>query len=308
MYDLGYSKPLYIMPFDHRSTFTHHMLNIVDRQPTEDEIKRIIEMKQIIYEGFKNAVSEVVPKDHAAMLIDEQFGNEIILNALSNKYIIMLPTEKSGQDEFDFEYSEDFAEHIEKYKPTFVKALVRYNPEGNPEMNRRQKERLKILSNYTHQHQYKLLAETLIPPTEQQLLGVNNDKSRYDLEIRPQLEVEVIKEFQNNGIEPDVWKIEGMEEKDQYEQLIKQARTNGREQVGIVVLGRGADSNQVEQWLLTGAQVEGVIGFAVGRTVFWEPLVSYKDGETEKEQAVEQIAKNYIHFYHVFTSAKKGHM
>lgn len=306
MDNLGYTKPLYILPFDHRSTFNRHMFNIAGRQPTEDEVKKIVEMKQIIYEGFKKAVAETVPKDHAAILVDEQFGDPIIRDAVANGYNVILTTEKSGQDEFDFEYGEAFPEHIEKYKPTFVKALVRYNPEGNQEVNKRQQERLKVLSDYSHNHGYKLLIESLIPPTENQLKNVNNDKARYDVEVRPNLEVQVVKEFQAAGIEPDVWKVEGMEQKKDYEKLVKQAREGGRDHVGIVVLGRGADASQVENWVATGAQVNGVIGFAVGRTVFWEPLMSFRDGKIERKKAIEEIANNYIHFYQVFIYAKRG--
>ena len=56
--------------------------------------------------------------------------------------------EKSGQDEFDFDYGDNFAQHIEEFDPNLVKVLVRYNPEADAAMNKRQLQRLKKLSDY----------------------------------------------------------------------------------------------------------------------------------------------------------------
>lgn len=302
---LGYTKPLFILPFDHRTSFMKGMFGIDNRPSSLKEIDQIKDIKHVIYEAFKRALTDSIPKDHAAILVDEQFGDAIIRDATTSGYHVILTIEKSGKNEFDFEYGEAFPEHIEKYKPTFVKALVRYNPEGDQEVNKRQRERLKILNDYAHQREYKLLIESLVPPTESQLMKVSSDQKRYDAEVRPALEIQTIQEFQNHGIEPDVWKIEGMEQKDNYEKLVNQVRAGGRDQVGIVVLGRGADASQVEKWVSTGAQVDGIIGFAVGRTVFWDPLSGYRDDKMGRDEAVEQIAKNYLHFYRVFTDAKK---
>lgn len=302
---LGYTKPLFILPFDHRSSFIKKMFSIEGRKPSADETKLIASYKQIIYDGFKLAVAGGgVPKESAAILTDEQFGDAVLKDAAKAGYTFCLATEKSGSDEFDFEYGIEFASHIEKYQPTIVKALIRYNPEENQEMNARQRTRLKTLSDFCHQHGYKFLIEPLVPASAEQLERVGGDQRRYDNELRPGLMVAMVAELQNAGVEPDIWKIEGLEQPADYELIIAQTRTGGRDDVTAVVLGRGADDAQVETWLRAGSGVDGIVGFAIGRTIFWQPLVDYKDQKITAEQASQQIARNYQHFYQIFTEEK----
>lgn len=303
--DLGYTHPLFILPFDHRTSFMKKMFGI-SAEPKEEQVEYISGFKRIIFEGFKRGVESGVPKEQAAILVDEQFGDAVLRDAIASGYTVCLATEKSGQDEFDFEYGQEgFAEHIEKYHPAIVKVLLRYNPEGDKEMNARQRARLKILSDYCHNHGYKFLIEPLIPATEEQLAKVEGSEHRYDTEIRYQLMVQMIQELQEYGVEPDIWKIEGLEDPGQYEAVVVQARSLGRDNVSAIVLGRGANATQVEKWLRAGAKVKGIIGFAIGRTIFWEPLAEFRDGKISREQAVGQIAQNYQHFYQVFTNKLK---
>ena len=301
--EIGYEKPLYILPFDHRASFLKKMFGIENRQPTDQETKTVADFKAVIYEGFKLAVDNgSVPKEYAAILIDEQFGDAIITDAVRSGYTVCLATEKSGQDEFDFEYGDSFTEHIDKYQPAIVKALVRYNPKDDAALNARQREKLKRLSDFCHGNGYKFIIEPLIPATPAQLTSVDNDEKRYDHEVRPTLAVAMVEQLQNGGVEPDIWKIEGLAVAADYQAIIKQIKSGGRKKASAIILGRGANDGQVEEWLQAGRQVDGIIGFAVGRTIFWQPLVDYRDGSLSREQAVEQIAKNYIHFYDVFTS------
>jgi myo-inositol catabolism protein IolC len=299
----GYTKPLFILAFDHRGSFMKKMFGI-SGQPTIAQTEQISQFKQVIFAGFKQAVAASIPKGEAAILIDEQFGDAILREAREEGYIFCMSSEKSGQDEFDFEYGDEFAVHIERYHPTFVKALIRYNPEADQGMNARQRGRLKIPSNYCHEHGYKFLIEPLIPATPEQLQAAGGDAKKYDLEVRPQLMVKMISELQADSVEPDIWKIEGLESTKHYEEVVAQARTGGRDNVSAVILGRGADAAQVEVWLRAAAKAKGLVGFAIGRTIFWEPLVALRDGKSTDEQATAEIAKNYQHFYKVFQEAK----
>lgn len=303
MNNLGYNKSLYILAFDHRTSFLQNLIGVFGRTPNPEEIQKTNDLKQIIYEGFKKAVRDKIPKENAAILIDEQFGDKILHDAKLNNYAFALTTEKSGQEEFEFEYGQEFEYHIQKYKPNFAKALVRYNPEDKSEKNINQLEKLKILSDFCHANNYKLLIETLIIPTKKQLEDLNNNKTRFDQELRPELEVEMIKNMQDAGIEPDVWKIEGMDSKISYEKVVKQAKINGRDNVGIVVLGRGENKEYVKKWLIEGSAVHGIIGFAIGRTIFFEPLRQYLDEKITKDIVITKIADNYINFYNVFTKS-----
>ncbi len=301
MQDLGYNKPLFILAFDHRSSFTKNILGI-SGEPNEEQTKRIQEMKLVIFEGFKKGVEMGVPKEAAAVLCDEQFGPEVLKEAKAGGYVFAVCTEKSGQKEYMFEHGENFGQHLKEVGPTFAKALIRYNPEEDAELNQRQLKTLKRLSDYCHENGLKLLVEPLTPGTPAQLEKVGGDQKRYDLEIRPGLMVEMVRQFQEAGVETDVWKIEGLEKTEEYEAVIRQARSGGRDNVVAVILGRGADNAQVEKWLHAAAKAQGLVGFAIGRSIFHESLMALKEGKVTKEEAVNQIAKNYLHFYQVFKS------
>src|SRR5205823_7513534 len=140
--------------------------------------------KQMIKDGFKAVVASGLAKEKAGILVDEQFGAAILRDAAKNGYNTSCPAEKSGQDEFDFEYGEDFGKHIEMFNPTFCKVLVRYNPEGEKTQNRRQAERLKRLSDYLHGSKRLYMFELLVPPEPAQLTRLKGDKKAYDRELR----------------------------------------------------------------------------------------------------------------------------
>jgi 5-dehydro-2-deoxygluconokinase len=300
----GYDKPLYILPFDHRASFELKMFGWGE-DLTPEQTAQIAAAKQVIYDGFKNAVEAGVPKEKAGILVDEQFGAAILRDAAARGYIFAYPVEKSGQEEFEFEYGEDFAKHIEAFNPTFCKALVRYNPEGDQALNRRQSARLKRLSEYLRGNdRSRFMFELLVPAEKAQLNRVNGDKKRYDLELRPLLMVQTIHELQDAGVEPDVWKVEGLERREDCEKVVAAARRGDRDKVGCIVLGRGEDDRKVREWLMTAAGVPGFIGFAVGRTSFWEPLVDLRAKKITREAAVAEIARRYREFVDVFEKVR----
>lgn len=287
----GYTKELLVLPFDHRNSFYQKLFGI-QGAPSAAETKTIASFKNIIFDGFEKAVATGLPREKMGVLVDEQFGSDVIAQAHKKKITLCICVEKSGQDEFDFEYK-DYKAHIEKAAPDLVKVLVRYNPEGDPEMNKRQSGRLAELSRYLDESGRKYMFELLVPATQAQLDKCKGDKNLFDVEIRPSLMVRAIQELQAAGVEPDVWKLEGLNRKSDCEKVCDAARAGGRSNVGCIVLGRGENEAKVREWLQVGANVRGVIGFAVGRTVFWEPLKSHKEGKMTREQAVDQIAKTY---------------
>jgi 5-dehydro-2-deoxygluconokinase len=300
----GYDKPLYVLPFDHRGSFETGMFGWTGALNPE-QTAQIAAAKQVIYDGFKAAVAAGVPKQNAGILVDEQFGAAILRDAAAHEYVTACPAEKSGQEEFDFEYSEDFAQHIEAFHPTFCKVLVRYNPEGDEALNRRQSARLHRLSDYLHGESRSLfMFELLVPAEKTQLEKLKGDKKAYDLELRPRLMVQTIEQLQDAQVQPDVWKIEGLDRREDCAKVVAAARRGGRDKVGYIILGRGEDDRKVREWLATAAGVPGFIGFAVGRTVFWEPLVNWRAQKTTREAAVLEMARRYRGFVDVF---EKGH-
>jgi myo-inositol catabolism protein IolC len=253
------------------------------------------------------AVRRGVDAEATGVLVDEQFGGDVPETAKREGLRLAMPVEKSGQDEFDFEYGDAFGEHIERFDPHFSKVLVRYNPDGDAEMNRAQLERLKRLSDWLHAHDRKFLFELLVPAEDAQLESVGGDTDRYDAELRPALMRRAIQEIQDHGVEVDVWKIEGVDAREDAEMLARQTRSgDGRERVACVLLGRGASTEKVDHWLQQAAPVEGFIGFAIGRSIWWDALKAYLAGDLDRETAAEQIGENYLRFVRVYDDAESG--
>ena len=296
---------LYILSFDHRGSFKKGLMGIT-AEPTAQERERISQLKGLIYDGFQRAVADSAPERWCGVLVDEEFGADIARSAQAEGLTLAMPVERSGQDEFDFEFGEHFAEHIEAFDPDFAKVLVRYNPDGDADLNRRQAERLARLSEWLHVHDRKFLFELLVPATARQLDQVAGDTDAYDRDLRAALVVRTLAELQDAGVEPGIWKIEGLEAREDCERVVDQAQVGGREEVRCVVLGRGADLARVAHWLKVAAPVAGYVGLAIGRTIWLEALSEHVAGRLERDAAIAQIAANYRQMIDVYAAAATG--
>ena len=305
---LGYDGKLYILAFDHRGSFQKKMFGI-DGEPTPEQTETISDAKHLIFEGMLKAVEAGVDPGSTGVLVDEQFGapKDIPGGAKERGLLLAMPVEKSGQDEFDFQYGDDFGAHIEQFDPNFSKVLVRYNPDSDGETNRRQAERLKRLSDWLHDHDRKFLFELLVPAEDSQLEQVGGDTDRYDAELRPELMRRAIVELQDAGVEADIWKIEGIDTQEDCQRIATTCRRDGRDGVICVVLGRGADDAKVEHWLRQGAPVDGYAGFAIVRTIWWDALKGFLEGDIERDDAASRIAEKYLRFVQVYREAAREH-
>jgi myo-inositol catabolism protein IolC len=303
---LGYDGKLYILAFDHRGSFQKKMFGI-EGDPMPEETATITDAKRLVFEGMEKAVERGLDASTAGVLVDEQFGGDVPELARKHGLKLAMPAEKSGQDEFDFQYGSEFGDHILKFDPAFTKVLVRYNPEGDADMNERQLGRLKELADWLHANDRKFLFELLVPAEDHQLEQVGGDSDRYDAELRPELMRQTIESIQNFGIEVDIWKIEGVETTEDAQMLVDQTRKGeGREGVVSVLLGRGASDEKVDHWLRQAAPVEGMVGFAIGRSIWWDALKGFLGGDLEREAAAGQIAENYQRFIRVYDEAEAG--
>ncbi len=301
--NLGYDQKLYILAFDHRGSFQKKFFGI-EGEPDAEQTAIIADAKHLIFEGMLQAIGGGADASSAGVLVDEQFGSTVPAEAAERGLKVAMPAERSGQPMFDFQYGEEFGAHIEKFDPDFTKVLVRYNPDGDAEENRVQLGKLKVLSDWLHGHDRKFLFELLVPAEDAQLASVGGDSNRYDAELRPELMRRAIVEIQDAGIEVDIWKIEGVDERSDCERLAAQTRAGGRDGVVCVVLGRGADDAKVDHWLTQAAPVEGFVGFAIGRSIWWDPLKAYVDGKIERSAGARKIAENFLRFIAVYERAK----
>jgi myo-inositol catabolism protein IolC len=303
---LGYDGKLYILAFDHRGSFQKKMFGI-EGDPTPEETETITDAKRLVFEGMEKAVERGLDPSTAGVLVDEQFGGDVPKLAKEHGLKLSMPAEKSGQNEFDFQYDSEFGDHILSFDPAFTKVLVRLNPDGDAEMNERQLGRLKELADWLHDNGRLFLFELLVPAEDAQLEQVGGDTDRYDAELRPELMRRAIEQIQDFGIEVDIWKIEGVDTQEDAQMLVDQTRKGeGREGVVSVLLGRGASDEKVDHWLRQAAPVEGMVGFAIGRSIWWDSLKAFLNGDLEREAAAEQIADNYQRFIKVYDDAEAG--
>jgi myo-inositol catabolism protein IolC len=300
---LGYDKSLYLVAFDHRGSFEHDLFGA--SEPVSAQVRDgIIKVKEIIFDAFVRALSEGAPRDACGVLVDEEFGTGVARRAKAERVPLAMPVERSGQEEFEFQYGDDFGAHIEAFDPSFAKVLVRYNPDGDADLNRRQTERLARLSRWLHERDRKFLFELLVPATKDQLDRFGGDQRGYDRELRPDLVVATIAALQSGGVEPDIWKIEGLDTTAACDQVVAQAQVNGRDDVKCIVLGRGADEQQVIEWVKIGAAVDGFDGFAVGRTLWEDALKKYLAGQASHDEAVFEISSRYRDVLDAYRKAK----
>ncbi|MFN8036073.1 MAG: DUF2090 domain-containing protein [Acidimicrobiia bacterium] len=288
---LGYDKQLFILAFDHRGSFQKKMFGIPG-DPSPEETNKIIDAKSVIFDGFQRAITEGAPAGEAGILVDEQFGTDVARKAKADGRVFAMPVEKSGLDYFDFEYGSDFGRHVLDFDPTFSKILLRYNPEGDEADNARSREGLVTLDKWLKANDRKFLLELLVPGEPAQIEAAGSEEA-YDTNVRPGLMKRTIAELQGAGIEADIWKIEGIDRREDCEMIAEQTRAGGRDGVACVVLGRGASDEKVYHWLRQGSGVPGYIGFAIGRTIWWDQLKGYLDGSLGRDEAAKQISANY---------------
>lgn len=285
-----------VLPFDHRGSFAKGLLGYT-YPLNRKEKKQVTELKEIVYAAFKASLKKYKNHDNFAILLDDQYGGAILRAAAKLHIHRAVTTEKSGKKEFEFQHGNKFGEYLLKYKPSYAKALVRYNP-ANKALNARQLKRLARLSKFCKAHDLGLLFELLVPPTEADLKRAGSQVS-YDHGLRNDLTVKAIKEIRKY-VDVDVWKLEGTS-KTGWKHILPTLEEGDR----VIVLGRGEDEAHVRKWLEDAAGFPEIIGFAVGRTIFAKPLKKFIDKKITKKQASERIAKNFQSFVALWSKKKK---
>jgi myo-inositol catabolism protein IolC len=292
---------LFILAFDHRTSLQKELFGTMG-EVSSAQATAISSAKKLIFDGLEKSLAEGVDRRAAALLIDERFGAAVAKRAKEAGIVFALAVEKSGQKVFEFEYGNDFAAHIEAFDPTYCKALLRYNPKGDRALNQVQAQRLLRLSDWLRDRSPQLMVELLVPPEPSQLEAVGGDPRRYDRELRPALMREAIVELQDTGVDADVWKIEGLDAREDCDAVAALTRAKGRADVTCVVLGRGADDATVENWLRQAAGVSGYAGFAVGRTIWGKAVTGYLKEGRDRDQCTDDISRRYRHFIEVYSS------
>ena len=287
---------LLMLPFDHRASFEKIIELKPGDKPTKDQTKKLEDFKEVIYDAYLKCLKQgTISKNESAILADSQYGKTVLERASKDGVIFATCFEKSGKELFELQY-DDYKKTISKINPDIIKVLVRMNPEWKREDNQTQLKRLKELFEYTKSVGKFYLFELLVPATEGQLKKHGKD---YDVKERPKLTAKCIQLIHDAGIQPDIWKLEGLDDITSVNAVVSSAIDQERK-TGVIILGRGESADKVKEWILKAKGVHGVIGFAVGRTVFLQPLKDLHANKISREVAVKQIADNYSTFVNLW--------
>jgi myo-inositol catabolism protein IolC len=296
-------SPLFLLAMDHRTSFA--TLFGISGEPTDAEIEKMRDAKLAIYEALHLALAEDLPKGRAGVLVDEHLGPDVAKRARADGLVLAMPIEKSGTKLFELEYGEHFAEHVEAYDPDFFKVLVRYNPADDEQVRTTQIERLARISAWAMEVGRSWLFELLVPPTGQQLVE-NEDQYHFDQEARPKLTVETISAFVAGGVHPTIWKLEGYETTRGAQAVLRAVAADTAHPAECIVLGRNAPMSSVEHWIDVAAPLPGFAGFAVGRSLWEQPLIDLLGERIDRRKAVRSIAARYRTLTHEYNDAQRA--
>jgi myo-inositol catabolism protein IolC len=293
------ADPLLILAMDHRDSFAK-LFGVTGSGPSPAQEAAMRAAKELIYHGVRDARSEL-DGGQAGVLVDEELGAAVLRAARDDGLVVAMPVEKSGQKLFRLQYGADTAAHIEEFAPAYVKVLVRMNPADSAEDTARQLAGLAALSTLLSERDTAFLYELLVPATDEQLQGAG-DQEAYDRDLRPELVAEVIAINQQAGVEPTMWKIEGLETTAAARDVVAAAKAGGRT-TDCIVLGRDAPREVLDHWLAIAAPVPGFVGFAVGRSIWEDPLTRHRK-DHDDARLVETVRDNYLHFARTYLDAR----
>jgi myo-inositol catabolism protein IolC len=282
--------PVFALAFDHRNSFRRDFMGLAGA-PTPVQLTAMIEAKAVVVDALLATVAEV-SDGRVVLLIDHEYGGDLVPKAQAGGVLVAMPVEESGQRELRYLDDGHPDRVIAAYHPDYVKVLVRYNPGGDTAMNGRQRARLRDLARLLDGGPQQLMLELLVPPEDAQLAAVAGDRGRFDRELRATLTAAAVREIAGEGVRPGLWKIEGPESPDDAARVAEAVRSADPD-AACLVLGRGADYAAVRRWLAIAAATDGFAGFAVGRTIWWDALRRYLD-DGDRDAAVRTVAGRYL--------------
>jgi len=299
------ARHLFLLAMDQRDSIEEKLYRL-DAAPTPVEAASIAANKLLVYRGLLDAVADLPDGARPGFLVDEQYGASAAVLARDGESIALaMPLEASGQQWFDFAYGEAWRTHAEFFRPDHAKVLVRDNPGLDMGDRAQQAQRLAEVSAWATAGGHALILELLVPATDDDLAKVDGNVDRYDDEIRPRLTVQAMEFLQDRGVEPAIWKIEGLARRESAERIAATARRDGRS-AQCIVLGRHAPAEQLNEWLRIAAPVDGFLGFAIGRSIWWDVVEGRLAGELDEAEARKRIAANYTGFVRTYLDALGG--
>jgi myo-inositol catabolism protein IolC len=299
-------EPLvFILAADHRNSLERDLYGLT-APPTPSEAARITADKLVIYQALLDAAAELPAGVAPGMLVDEQYGASVAELASSSGGAITLcmPIEASGEEWFQFAYPDGWQRHAEFFPADYSKVLVRDNPGLDPGLREQQADRLAQVSAWATSANRPLILELLVPATGADKRATADSTDQYDDELRPGHTVTVMEYLQDRGVEPAIWKVEGLDRHDDAVAVVATAERGGR-QARCVVLGRHAPYDRLDHWLQVAAPIPGFIGFAIGRSIWWDALHAHLHDNEPAGETRRRITGAYLDFARYYLSAQQ---
>jgi myo-inositol catabolism protein IolC len=296
------ADPLLILAMDHRASFGKSLFGVTGDRPDQGQRAAMEAAKELIYAGLARARGQL-PGGRAGVLVDERYGQQVIDAAHSDGVILAVPVEHSGRDWFELEWGQDWLEHVSSSRPDFAKVLVRDNPAFPAQLREQQLRALREVSDALGHVGVPLLYELLVPATDEQRAAAGGETDAYDRDMRPDLVIQVIADNQAAGVEPAIWKVEGLETAEAARAVVTQIRAGGRSDGRAIVLGRDAPAARLDHWLAVAAPIDGFVGFAIGRSIWEDPIADHNHGHADQNQTIGEIAERYLAFARQYCAA-----
>jgi myo-inositol catabolism protein IolC len=290
-------RGLFLLAADHRRSFER--LFGIDGPVSAGDRELLVAAKSLVAAALGDTVAARWDRDDGAelgILIDDEYGGAAIDIARRTGVAVALAFERSGQSVLEFEHA-DWRDRLATDPPTFAKVLIRHRADGDAAEVAVQLDRLRQIGDACAASSAGFLLELLTPYSAAERAAAGDDE--LEVTVRPRLVVDAITQIKDAGIDPDVWKVEGVADPDLCAEIAAAARGSGREAVRVVVLGAGAGVDTVNRWL--GAAADGVYdGFAVGRSIWADAVLAHGRGELDAASARASIATRYAGFIDTF--------
>jgi myo-inositol catabolism protein IolC len=294
------AQPLFILAMDHRDSFGRTLFG-VKGTPTGEQLAAMRDAKSLIFAAAQRLTDTPLAAGRLGVLVDERLGADVARRAKAAGFTLAMPVEASGADRLTFEYGDDFPAHVETFDPDWIKVLLRFNPADPADLRQAQTQTLLRLSDWAAASRRRWLLELLVPATRE--LAACEDQALYDEKERPELTVQVISALTEAGVHPEIWKLEGYETTAGAELVLDAVAASADSGSSCIVLGRNAPRHQVDHWLDVAAPLQRYVGFAIGRSIWDEPIADYVAGRADRDATEASIAERYGHFVQRYLQA-----
>ena len=288
MSDRG-NRVLLILAADHRSSLEHDLYGLT-APPTPAQAAQISAAKLLAYEALLDATAWLPAQIQPGVLIGEQYGASVaeLASHSAGAVSLCMPLEASGQEQFSFAYGDDWQRHAGYFAAGHVKVQVRDDPGLDPARREQQARQLGEASAWAAETGRSLILEL-----------------RHDEELRPGHTLQVMDYLQDHGVEPELWMIEGVSRHDDAVAVAAMAQRGGR-RAYCLVGGRNAPDDTVKHWLRVAAPVPGWAGFAIGRSIWRDPLHAHLHHLNTAGEARRRIRAAYLEYARYYLGAREG--